>query len=994
MKRQVAAFALLGGIAKAIASADLNNVKYEDQGPGTYCITYLSTYLAPVSMGTELPEPSQNSTEPGQAATSDIISELVTTQLSSAPGSQSTSVNFNPTGQRIIFAVTPSESRKRDVGGFVGNGNPDVCTFATVFTLGNGRLFEGGLPISYLGDAFQLLQSSSVPSSDDITTTFSGDGGSLRFANPGLPGGEASFCQTSSDGQVYITFTSQPQGCVPVRLTIYGAERCINGRIDGLDTSTAINGESTQALEPLSTSLLPPNPTDEESIFPTMTIDPTRPLTFSNFTTRQSTADIPAFTSGIIFPSLPPSRSDEPSLVETETLAPTFVTSEEVQSSFEIGKTVLGSTTALPVLESSSFIVLPSSSLFTFVTDEPESYSSTTLLPSVLSTTTSGEASSSTDILPTSTLFTSSVDQTSSTLIESSSTVLSSSEASSSTFLSSSDIPSSTLLSSSEASSLTESSETSTLLTTSFESTTQDPTTTTTMETTTTTEEVIIITNRVANGRFAMPDPNSNNGIMGFETEGAATHRNGDCFSGDGGTDNGCVVLETVNGRKRGIGSFAGISQMLASMIPSRTVLYTVQFYYAVITVGSEACTIDAYLGNRQVYSQGLFNGGGISISWNRVLTTVRADSSSANFGISMSCSGNGAAMIYVDSVFVSNQVTPDNIDDHQLEFGDAESPPQQSTPGLIDSTTKDEWLPSSTALISDSTSSWLTPHQSDESTPSIEYFTSSSEASSADQSDETTPSVSTTQDPTTTSQTSSASETPTETCNYTHGEECEFDRFNYPHDALCAYGAEFKGETWKESRTDYPHQNNPYQCIAICKSLGNCESVGYFANENRCLFTSTRITENDFTVYGNSEDWKHSYWVDKRCWTCPDCVDESVPNTPPGKCSYTQGDACTRNAAPEGVVCNTNAYMPGGYWTGEQWIDQYPHQDSSEACAAICHGIADCKGSAFKDGECKFSAFLLSTTDGPIPLQLDRDESWNSLWDDPSCFTCPGCTD
>jgi hypothetical protein len=148
---------------------------------------------------------------------------LATEQTSSAPASASTSVDFDPTGQAVIFAVTPSQgTRKRDLGGFVGSGGPDVCTFATVYTLGQGQLFDGGLPIAYNGEAFQPLRSSSVPSGDAITTTFSNDGGVLSFTSPSLPGGRASFCQTPSDGQVYLTFTSRPSGCQPVTLTIYG----------------------------------------------------------------------------------------------------------------------------------------------------------------------------------------------------------------------------------------------------------------------------------------------------------------------------------------------------------------------------------------------------------------------------------------------------------------------------------------------------------------------------------------------------------------------------------------------------------------------------------------------------------------------------------------------------------------------------------------------------------------------------------------------------
>ncbi|XEV01182.1 hypothetical protein FSHL1_006469 [Fusarium sambucinum] len=568
------------------------------------------------------------------------------------------------------------------------------------------------------------------------------------------------------------------------------------------------------------------------------------------------------------------------------------------------------------------------------------------------------------------------------------------------------------------------------------------------LPTTTTSVDDIIITNAMANGRFS-------NGIDGFIAEGEANHQQGGCYKDDGSPDNGCASLKAVGDpKKRFLGSLAGISQLLESLQPSNTVLYTVQFYYAVITAGgAQTCTISASLGNRQFYSMDVFSTG-LSISWNRVLTSVVADSRNANFGISMTCTGNGQALIYIDSVFLSNQVTPQNIDQFKLDF-DASSPEPQpsseiSSTSTVLTTSSEEprssstWLPKPDTSSEDSehstptpigTKSWLpgpdTPSGTPVRTPSswlpgpdttnqasTPVRTPSSWLPTADDtsihstpsqtptsllpqpdttSEASTPSLLSTrkEDLTTTSSTTSQSETPTEACKYTHGEQCEFDRFNYPQDALCSYGAYFNGPTWTESRTDYPHQDNAYQCIAICKGMENCQSVGYWQLENRCLFTNDRIKESDFTIFNTpGGSWQHSYWVDKRCYKCPDCIAASVPNTPPERCSYTPGDACTRKDAPQGIVCGLNAYMAGGYWTGDQWIDQYPRQDSAGACAAICEAITDCKGSAYKDGRCRFSAFKLSTTDGPIPLDTTKDASMNWPWDDPSCYTCPGCTE
>jgi hypothetical protein len=271
MKSYVAAFALLGSVVAS--PADISDYKAA-LGPATYCVTYESTYLAPISIGANLSEAESTSTDkpgfiPSDSAslplfesTQDALTtgatlntedpaanteeSLVVTETlpvdtdqptlttvsaedtedpSLPTASTATQPVFEPTGQRVIFLVTPAgELTKRDVGGFVGNGNPDVCTFASIYTLDQGQLFVGNFPLSYSGEEFQSLESTSAPLDGAITTTFSSDGGILSFANRGLPGGRASFCQTPLDGQVYITYRSKPPGCVFVTLSVYGGE--------------------------------------------------------------------------------------------------------------------------------------------------------------------------------------------------------------------------------------------------------------------------------------------------------------------------------------------------------------------------------------------------------------------------------------------------------------------------------------------------------------------------------------------------------------------------------------------------------------------------------------------------------------------------------------------------------------------------------------------------------------------------------------------------
>ncbi|KAM0348461.1 hypothetical protein ACHAP4_010904 [Fusarium culmorum] len=211
------------------------NVYQED--PATWCITYLSTYLPPVSYQSAFPRPSENSSDSEPIATvtirdatlpSSIVDAISSTESGSAP----TSAGFEPASERIILLITPSGSKtKRQVGGFVGDGNPNVCTFATVFILGQRRLSQNGIPIAYLGDDYQKLESSAALPIDAVTTTFSSEGGVLSFVDSALPNGQASFCQTSSDSQVYMKFTSKPSGCVPVTLNVYAGKQVLKNII-------------------------------------------------------------------------------------------------------------------------------------------------------------------------------------------------------------------------------------------------------------------------------------------------------------------------------------------------------------------------------------------------------------------------------------------------------------------------------------------------------------------------------------------------------------------------------------------------------------------------------------------------------------------------------------------------------------------------------------------------------------------------------------------
>ncbi|KAJ4116157.1 hypothetical protein NW768_011129 [Fusarium equiseti] len=246
--------------------------------PESWCITYLSTYLVPVSQGNTRP-------------TTAFVEETIFPEVSEAPLTFSTDLAIPSTlsvpsttngipipeasGRSVIFRVVPeSQDTKRDlqaraVGGFVGS-QSEICAAASVFNLVQGRLLDGTLPIYWNGESFKDLRGNprALPRGA-ITETFADDNGFLRFLNPALPNGQAGFCQDTESGQVYITFTASPPGCQTIRLSITEVDECRDGDVSSSTSSRTANlpllSESTSVLlEPTSPSNAVPSTTTKD----------------------------------------------------------------------------------------------------------------------------------------------------------------------------------------------------------------------------------------------------------------------------------------------------------------------------------------------------------------------------------------------------------------------------------------------------------------------------------------------------------------------------------------------------------------------------------------------------------------------------------------------------------------------------------------------------------------------------------------------------------
>ncbi|KAF4956994.1 hypothetical protein FGADI_3406 [Fusarium gaditjirri] len=219
-------------------------------------LTASTTFKSAINSSLALAETLQSS-----QSLSGEFNELITTSAAT----DTSTANSDPTrapGHEdllVVFRIVPdidnskNSHLKRALGGFVGSAS-EVCQDASSFSLSNGRLLDGGRPIYYNDEDFTELrgQQVTVPRGG-VATTFAGDGGFLRFRSPGLPNGEAGFCQPRN------------------WLSVVGVDECEDGQTSGsaAPTSTDLQTDSVATSVPFNeattTDALPTDASSSES---------------------------------------------------------------------------------------------------------------------------------------------------------------------------------------------------------------------------------------------------------------------------------------------------------------------------------------------------------------------------------------------------------------------------------------------------------------------------------------------------------------------------------------------------------------------------------------------------------------------------------------------------------------------------------------------------------------------------------------------------------
>ncbi|EXK82799.1 hypothetical protein FOQG_12915 [Fusarium oxysporum f. sp. raphani 54005] len=470
------------------------------------------------------------------------------------------------------------------------------------------------------------------------------------------------------------------------------------------------------------------------------------------------------------------------------------------------------------------------------------------------------------------------------------------------------------------------------------------------------------VRNLAANGNMAEVDPNNPLSVPGWEVDGDARIVGGAGREEPGSTERGCAAMSASNNGdgKRALGISVSISQSMSNLDLSTP--YTIRFYYLVVTspAAINLCQLTGFLGGSVFYQNWVFSTG-TAVSWNEVLQAVTPAQVNAPLRIAMNCLIGGGATVLVDSVFISNAVTPQNINDFAVNFGNtgtgANPPldppvvgPQTTTSSSQQETTSATQAPETTSATQKQETTSVSQKQETTSVPQKQETTSAAQeqgTTSASQKPETT-SAPQKQDTTSVSQ---------------------------------------KQETSLASQEPETTSAAPVQPT----------ETGTTGQQNQA--TSTQPASQQ-TSTGNSD-------VETTSKPVSEAQSSTVPvvgttSTAPEQpfCSKALNGGCWWKRPDNGndmVNCASRGSWPGS--TGQGRLvprpDNYPLPLSQLWCLGWCSLSPGCKSVAFipEDRSCRFSEHQVQDADfvpGPDP-NLDTEGVF--YWHDLSCFNCP-CND
>ncbi|OBS20438.1 hypothetical protein FPOA_06807 [Fusarium poae] len=483
-------------------------------------------------------------------------------------------------------------------------------------------------------------------------------------------------------------------------------------------------------------------------------------------------------------------------------------------------------------------------------------------------------------------------------------------------------------------------------------------TVTTAAPTTSETKGPLVVKNVIGNGNFAVRDPTNPSNIPSYTVEGDCQIVENKGYTGDGSKEKGCVEMQASNqppSRKRAIGNIVSLSQQLDSLDTKKK--YTIRFFYAVITASSvNVCTLSASIAGHAFYTSTILSIG-VAMDWNTVLEQTDVPNTEGAFSIAVNCPIGGIAAIYVDSIFMSNQVTPETIDDVAIDFGDEGSAATTSA-SLIVSTASEG-----------SSSSANTDGPSTETEPSTEsqVFTSDMEQPTTGSS---TGSDVNTFSPSTESEAATHSSAETQTEGHSAGVS-----------------------TASEPATQGP--STAYEPTTQQPSTASGPATQDLSTESESHVPTLTLNPTSALHPTTASYLSTASSFPTGSRVCP------VGAPPPGYCTPVKPEVTQLVSLP-GIRQeseNDRPTAPRACWafgdvksgTWGRTTDSVPRQNSIEDCALLCkqEGSA-CKAFAWDESREGSSCRFTSDTLGVVGIDLNK--PYSLMWNDFDCFECEDC--
>ncbi|VUC33728.1 unnamed protein product [Clonostachys rosea] len=203
-----------------------------------------------------------------------------------------------------------------------------------------------------------------------------------------------------------------------------------------------------------------------------------------------------------------------------------------------------------------------------------------------------------------------------------------------------------------------------------------DPAGTSTTPSTTSTPSGPVVTNAVQNGNLAR-------NTDGYTTDGDVTHDSTDGYTGESTSETGCAKLRVTGSgtssqaparrnykRQAAASNLVSISQTLTGLNVNTD--YTLRFYYSIVTGSTTQndCRLLAFFDDQALWSAFIMQPDTSPTAYIQVTKQGRPSQANPVLRFSLRCDIGGSASVLIDSIFLSNQVTPATIDQYIIDYG------------------------------------------------------------------------------------------------------------------------------------------------------------------------------------------------------------------------------------------------------------------------------------------------------------------------------------